>query len=102
VSQKRATTGLTPSPRFWFQTFWFQTFVAVVRRPGLWWTATRQVLRMARRRWWTQPPFLPVPDRNYVRFRLETAYGMSEPRAADVVRYLEWCRTSERASSRVG
>jgi hypothetical protein len=54
---------------------------------------------MTRRRWWTRPPYLPVPDRRYMRFRLETAYGTDGPgRAADVVRYLEWCRASERAS----
>jgi hypothetical protein len=79
--------------------FWFQTMVAVVRRPRLWWTAVRQMFRMARGRWWAQLPFLPVPDRRYVQFRLETAYGTDVPgRAADVVRYLEWCRASSRAS----
>jgi hypothetical protein len=36
-----------------------------------------------------------VPDRAYVRFRLETAYGTkAEPAVADVLRYLEWCRTA--------
>jgi len=79
--------------------FWFQTMVAMLRRPWLWWTAVRQMFRMTRRRWWTRPPYLPVPDRRYMRFRLETAYGTDGPgRAADVVRYLEWCRASERAS----
>ena len=80
--------------------FWFQTCVAVLRRPSLWWTSVRQVFRMARRRWWARPPFLPVPDRRYVRFRLETAYGTETPgRAADVVRYLEWCRATESRAS---
>jgi hypothetical protein len=79
--------------------FWFQTFVAVLRRPALWWTAMRQIFRMSRDRWWARPPFLPVPDRNYVRFRLETAYGTEERGVAgDVVRYLDWCRASSRAS----
>lgn len=79
--------------------FWFQTIVAILARPRLWPTAVRQVTRMARGRWWTRPPFLPVPDPRYVRFRLETAYGTDGlGRAADVVRYLEWCRASERAS----
>ncbi len=76
--------------------FRFQTFSAVLRRPALWWTAIRQMVRMARPRWWTRPPFLPVPDPGYVRFRMETAYGLEgEPRPSDVVRYLEWCRTAD-------
>jgi len=68
--------------------------LAVVARPWLWATAVRQVFRLARRGWWRRPPFLPVPDRAYVRFRLETQYGdpahVLEP--DDVVTYLRWCR----------
>ncbi len=42
-------------------------------------------------------PFLPVPDRAYVRFRMETAYGArGTPRVEDLVTYLEWCRDTER------
>jgi hypothetical protein len=79
--------------------FWFQTLLAVLRRPTLWWTSLRQMFRITPDRWWARPPFLPLPDRRYVRFRLETAYGVDgRGRAADVVRYLEWCRTTERAS----
>jgi hypothetical protein len=72
--------------------FWFQCISAVLRRPHLWFTAIRQLFRAVPRRWWTRPPFLPVPDRAYVRFRFETAYGDDLPRVTDVVRYLEWCR----------
>lgn len=44
-------------------------------------------------RWWARPPFLPLPDRGYVRFRLVTAYGATgRPEARDLVEYLEWCR----------
>jgi hypothetical protein len=78
--------------------FWFQCGSAVLRRPHLWSTATRQALRSVRPQWWTRPPFVPVPDRAYVRFRLETAYGTdAPPQAADVVRYLEWCRSAAAA-----
>jgi hypothetical protein len=50
---------------------------------------------LARPGWWRRPPFLPVPDPDYLRFRLETAYGGTgegpfEP--ADLVAYLRWCR----------
>jgi hypothetical protein len=34
-----------------------------------------------------------VPPRDYVRFRLETAYGPdARVEASDIVEYLEWCR----------
>jgi hypothetical protein len=67
--------------------------LAVLRRPELWGTAIRQSLRLARRGWWRRPPFLPLPDPAYLRFRLETQYGSDhEPEAADVVTYLHWCR----------
>jgi hypothetical protein len=60
----------------------------------LWPTAVVQVLRLAPTGWWRRPPFLPLPDRGYMRFRLQTMYGGTgesmEPR--DVVSYLEWCR----------
>jgi hypothetical protein len=67
---------------------------ALLRRPSLWPTAMRQARRCARRGWWRRPPFVPVPSRDYIRFRLLTQYGDGDaaPRAEDVVRYLEWCR----------
>lgn len=68
--------------------------VAVVRRPSLWWTALRQLRRMVVPGWWRRAPYLPLPDRTYLRFRLVTAYGGEggAPRAEDVVTYLHWCR----------
>ncbi len=74
-------------------TFWFQCLTAVLRRPHLWFAAMQQFLRAVPRRWWARAPFLPLPDRAYLRFRFETAYGgEGRPRVCDVVRYLEWCR----------
>jgi len=66
---------------------------AVTLHPTLWPTALRQAVRMAPRGWWRRPPFVPVPDPSYLRFRLQTAYGnQGEPSAEDVVAYLRWCR----------
>ena len=31
--------------------------------------------RLARPGWWRRPPFLPLPAPDYLRFRMETAYG---------------------------
>lgn len=68
---------------------------AVIARPHLWTTAVRQMVRLTPRGWWHRFPFLPVPDADYLRFRLITAYGgdgRGAPRAEDLVTYLEWCR----------
>lgn len=82
--------------------------VAILRRPGLWPTALRQMFRLSPRGWWRRPPYLPVPTAEYLRFRLVTAYGgdgslpaarrrgsdQDEPDLADdVVSYLQWCRS---------
>lgn len=69
--------------------------VVVVRRPHLWSAAIRVGIRMVPDRWWTRRPFLPIPDRDYLRFRIVTAYGgdgSATIRAQDLVSYLEWCR----------
>jgi hypothetical protein len=72
---------------------WRRATAPVLARPWLWPTAVRQLVRVARPGWWQRAPFLPVPEPNYVRFRLETAYGRDgEPRGEDLVSYLEWCR----------
>jgi len=71
--------------------------LAVVVRPGLWGIAALQVFRLARPGWWRRAPFLPLPDRDYLRFRLETQYGTGgTPDPADVVVYLRWCREHDR------
>jgi len=68
--------------------------LAVARRPSLWVTAFRQVVVLARPGWWRRWPPVPAPDRDYLRFRLQTAYGDPDrlPAPADVVSYLHWCR----------
>ncbi|HVL03049.1 MAG TPA: hypothetical protein VM386_01300 [Acidimicrobiales bacterium] len=77
--------------------WWTRAAVALVRRPGLWPTALRQIVRLAPSGWWRRWPPLPRPDPAYLRFRMETAYGDPDhdPEAADVVAYLSWCRTGE-------
>jgi hypothetical protein len=69
---------------------------AVAGEPRLWSTAVGQVRRLARPAWWRRPPFLPLPDRDYLRFRMTTAYGgdgRRPPEPADVLAYLRWCRS---------
>ena len=48
--------------------------------------------RFRARGWYRRFPFLPMPDRQYLRWRMYTAYGNEEivPPADDVVRYARW------------
>lgn len=65
------------------------------RRPDLWPVAARAGRELARPGWWRRPPFLPVPDPDWLRFRLETAYGGEgdgPPDADDLLTWLEWRR----------
>ncbi len=77
---------------------WLAIGLAVARRPALWPVAYGQIRRLAAPGWWRRTPFLPVPPRDYLRFRLITQYGDPEarPPAADVVAYLSWCRRWQR------
>ena len=61
---------------------------------ALWPAAVRALVLHAPDRWWSRWPFLPVPDRAWLRFRLQTAYGDPDraPEPADVVTWLEWSR----------
>ncbi len=73
---------------------WWRVALAVAARPWLWSTAVAQIVRLAVPGWWRRAPFLPVPDREYLRFRMSTAYGDPGrlPVAEDVISYLHWCR----------
>ena len=85
--------GPSGAPAAW----WLRAVAGVVRRPTLWPTAVGQVLRLARPGWWRRAPFLPLPDREYVRFRLQTAYGSDgTPEPGDLAAYLSWCRQFKR------
>jgi hypothetical protein len=54
--------------------------------------------RFRRRGWYRTPPFLPVPPREYIAWRLYTAYGSEDavPPAADFERYLRWAARMRR------
>lgn len=47
-----------------------------------------------RRRWWSRAPFLPLPDRDYLRWRMYTAYADEDavPPEEDVIRFARWRR----------
>lgn len=61
-------------------------------RPSLARDLLRVAWRFRSRRWYARRPFLPLPDREYVRWRMHTAYGDhgALPPADDVIRYARW------------
>ena len=68
---------------------------AVLVRPVLWPTALRMAVHLAPTGWWRRSPYLPLPDADYLRFRMVTAYGGDGSTPADehdLVTYLRWCR----------
>jgi hypothetical protein len=46
------------------------------------------------RDWYLRPPFLPLPPKEYVRWRMLTAYGDEDavPPLDDVIRFARWRR----------
>lgn len=62
--------------------------------PGLWRTAVQQLLRLRAPGWWRRYPFLPLPDADYLKFRMVTMYGdpNHEPEPGDLVTYLDWLK----------
>ena len=74
----------------------FRLFLALARRaalnPALAVDLLRVAWRFRRRGWYRRFPFLPLPSRDYVRWRMYTAYGDYDavPPAEDVIRYARW------------
>jgi hypothetical protein len=62
------------------------------REPTLAAALVRVAWRFRRRRWFRKPPFLPVPDRTYLRWRMLTAYGDPDvvPSPDEIARYARW------------
>jgi hypothetical protein len=72
----------------------FGAALRAVVSPLLAWDLLRAGWAFRRRCWWTTPPFLPVPDRTYLRWRMYTAYGSEDavPPLEDMLRYVRWRR----------
>ena len=52
----------------------------------------RVAWRFRSRNWFLRFPFLPLPDRTYVKWRMYTAYGDYDavPSADEIERYAKW------------
>ena len=58
--------------------------------------------RFRARGWWRRPPFLPLPPREYIDWRMHTAYGDEGrgPTAAEIERYVRWANRMHRGRGR--
>jgi hypothetical protein len=65
-----------------------------VLNPRLGLDLLRTLWAFRRRRWWAHAPYLPLPDRPYLRWRMYTVYADEEavPPVEDVVRFARWRR----------
>ncbi len=73
-----------------------RTLAALAARPRLWPEALSTARSLVPRRWWTRAPYLPLPDRRWLRFRMVTAYGGSGrggPDPDDTVTFVAWRRS---------
>lgn len=72
------------------------------RRPRLLPHLVRAAWAFRDRRWYRRPPFLPLPARSYMRWRMETAYGDPDavPGADELERYLVWASDMRRRMRR--
>ena len=63
-----------------------------LRRPGVIFHLARAAWAFRARDWYRRAPFLPLPPRSYLRWRMETAYGDAEhvPEGREIERYLVW------------
>ena len=70
----------------------------LLRHPLLLGPLLHAAWRFRARSWWRRPPFLPLPPRRYLEWRLATAVGTSEaiPTAAQLARDLRWTRQAAR------
>lgn len=70
----------------------------VVRRPWLLPEVVGAAWAFRRRNWYRTFPFLPLPSRLYLRWRMETAYGdpNAVPPYGELERYLRWARAMRR------
>jgi hypothetical protein len=63
-----------------------------IRRPRIIPYLLRAAWAFRARGWLRRPPFLPLPPRSYLRWRMETAYGDPDavPTPDELERYLVW------------
>lgn len=91
ASEPRQRSLAETGPRSWTRLSMVLAGRAVLR-PGLARDLLRVAWRFRSRDWYRRFPFLPLPSRDYVRWRMHTAYGdpATVPPPDDVIRYARW------------
>jgi hypothetical protein len=69
-----------------------------IRRPGVIPAMVGAAWAFRSRDWFRRPPFLPLPSRSYLRWRMETAYGDADtvPPLDELERFLRWASEMRR------
>ena len=70
-----------------------------ITRPRLLASLIRAAWRFRARGWWRRPPFLPIPPRRYLEWRMHTAYGDDgrAPTVDELDRYIRWANRMYRS-----
>lgn len=73
-----------------------------LRRPWLLPHLLSTAWAMRALRWYSRAPFLPLPPRSYVDWRMETAYGLQDraPTADELERFVLWSARMRRLARR--
>ena len=81
------------APRTWTRVVLGLAVRAVVN-PRLAVDLLRAAWAFRRNGWWRSAPFLPTPDRDYLRWRMYTAYADEDavPPVRDVIAFARWRR----------
>jgi hypothetical protein len=71
---------------------WLRLALRAAVRPTLAVALLTVAWRFRARGWYRRAPWLPLPDRSYLRWRMYTAYGDADavPPIDDIERYARW------------
>jgi hypothetical protein len=74
--------------------FYLRLGLHALLRPRLALDLLRLAWSFRARDWWRRPPFLPLPPREYMQWRMYTAYGDENavPPVSDIVNFARWRR----------
>jgi hypothetical protein len=93
---------MAASPRAIFPTMkWLSLVLSLALRATVNPPLARDLLTVAwrfrRRDWFRHAPFLPAPSKQYVAWRMYTAFGDHDavPTVPEVIRYARWARRGE-------
>ena len=77
-------------------------FRLALRRPGLLPDLAGAAWAFRARGWYRRPPFLPLPPVDYLRWRMETAFGDPDavPEDREFERFVRWASRSRRRTTR--